>query len=100
MKITMMGEKRPANYSEIESCVQELLADGFSIGDLEAEISHDPFDPTAENAQGINMTGYSADIRDVNDGQTMIMTHGFEDKAVLLAALKKVGIEEIIDLSE
>lgn len=96
MKRNIMGELRPATAEEIQMAFGETVEDLF---DVEAEISHDPYDPNGGGESGINMTGYTAEIRDLNTGNSIFTTQGFEDKAELVKILKACGLEtdQILD---
>ncbi|WLR90915.1 hypothetical protein [Shinella zoogloeoides] len=92
MKRSKFGEPRPANADEIV----EMLADaGLDASDVYAEISSDVWDPEANGFDGINMTGYTAEIRNSDEGDELGTTIGFEQRADLIQILHAAGITEI-----
>lgn len=99
MKVTMMGEIRPENSREIREAVEGLISQGVDVSSCEVEICYEPFDPSAANEQGINMTGYVAEVRDMDNGNSLLMTHGFEDKKALLLAFQDQGMTEFNDIT-
>ena len=97
MKRSLFGEDRPENADEITEALENA---GLGADEVEAEISHDPWDANGGGDLGINMTGYTAEIRELESGDSPFTTCGFENKADLLAALKAAGIDELNDTTE
>jgi hypothetical protein len=94
MKYTMLGEPRPMDAAEIEAVWNET---GLVGEEVEAEISYDVWRDCP--ADEVNMTGYTAEVRNLEDGETVFTTHGFKDRETLVASLAQAGIEEVVDLT-
>lgn len=96
MMKNIMGDLRPRNQCEIEEAIQHA-EEHFDVGasGMEAEISHDAWQDTPETQ--INMTGYTAEVRDKHSGLEMFTTQGFRDRESLVAVLHRCGITDVVD---
>ena len=92
MKRNRFGSPRPANAEEI---IEAL--DGRDTDDVNAEISHSAWEPDGgkDAFEGLNMTGYSAEIRENDSGEEVATTIGFESEAELRQMLTAAGITDI-----
>lgn len=97
MKRNLFGAMRPATEAEIREALDEMMESGFDRSGLEAEITYSDWDPVAPE-NGINMTGYTAEIRDPETGDELFTTQGFQNREGLVSILHRVGIENVVDV--
>lgn len=90
MRRNKFGDPRPKGSEEMADALEEK---GWEISDgelLNAEIDH--------NSDGGEYDGYTAEVRENDNGNEVFATLGYADRADLVKDLEMVGITDISDL--